>query len=425
MSSAAGSRLKTVDSDICQDGNPREPQHMPRAVVLLPSTTYRAADFVAAAESLNVDLVVASEQPPPFDMGDNYVQIDCSEPESAAAEITGLGDEVPLDAIVAADDAGVVVGAMAGSNLGLRANPPDAAATTRNKLEMRRRMATEEVPQPSFVALHANVDPIEACTTLGFPLVIKPVSRSASQGVIRADNRQELAEAVRRVRAIVGDEPLVVETYLPGAEVAVEGLLADGVLTVLAIFDKPDTSDGPYFPETIMVTPSQLAEEVQRECVRIGEAAVKALGLTDGPVHVELRADGDRVRVIEVAARSIGGLCSRSLNFGLMGTTLETLILRNALGMEKPELRREPSASGVLMIPIAEPGTFVALRGEAETRKIPWITGIDITTPPGSPLIPPPEGDRYLGFVFAKAPQPADVEASLREAQNTLKVVME
>ena len=417
--------LRTVVSDICQDGNPREYQHMPRAVVLVPSTTYRAADFVAAAQSLDVDLVVASEQPPPFDMGDNYLQIDCNDPNAAAAAITALGDEVPLDAVVAADDAGVVVGAMAGRSLGLRANSPDAAGATRNKLEMRHRLSEKEVPQPSFSVVEPDQDPLAAAAVLTFPLVVKPLSRSASQGVIRANNNQELTDAVIRVRSIVGNEPLLVERYVAGDEVAVEGLLTDGELTVLAIFDKPYTSEGPYFPETIMITPSRLPRTVQQECVRVTEAAVVGLGLSSGPVHVELRADGDRVRVIEIAARSIGGLCSRSLSFGLMGTTLETLILRNALGMQKPELRREPVSSGVLMIPIKEPGILVGLSGEAETRAIPGITGIDLTMRPGARIVPPPEGDSYIGFVFAKAKEPLEVETALRLAQKTLEALVE
>ena len=401
---------------------------MPRAVVILPSTTYRAGDFIQAAESLGVDLVVASEQSPPFDMGDRYLEIDCSDPQRAASEIAQLGDEVPLDGVVAADDAGVVIAATVGQILGLAANDPGAASATRDKSEMRRRLHASEVPQPRFALLHEGDDPRALAARLGYPIVVKPVSRSASQGVLRANNQVELEDAISRIEEILGpdrSEPLLLEEYMPGAEVAVEGLIRNGRLTALSIFDKPDAPSGPAFPETILVTPTRLPDESRQECLRVAELAIRGLGLTHGPVHIELKVDGEEVRVLEVAARSIGGLCSRSLSFGLMDTTLETLILRNAMLMDKPELRREPHASGVLMIPIPRSGTLAEVRGVEQTRAIEGITGIDITIPAGTRVLPTPEGDRYLGFVFARGTNPADVEAALRKAKDTVRPVID
>lgn len=398
---------------------------MPRAVVILPSTTYRAGDFVAAAQALDVDLVVASEQPPPLDMGDGYLQIDCSDPETAAAAVIALGDDVPLDGVVSADDRGVIIAAIAASRLGLAGNDPSAAASTRNKAKMRDRLAAHEVPQPAFRTLSPGEDATEAGDQLGYPLVVKPVSRSASQGVLRVDSSHDLELTIRRVRAIVGDEDLLLEKYVPGFEVAVEGLVREGELTVLAVFDKPDAPSGPSFPETILVTPSRLGEEEMSECVRVARQTIAGLGLSHGPVHIELKVDRDQVRVIEVAARSIGGLCSRSLSFGLMDTTLETLILRNALMMDKPELRRQTEASGVLMIPIEQAGTLRMVRGIEESRDIEGITGIDLTIPPGTPVSPVPEGDRYLGFVFARARDPESVESALRKAKTLIHPIIE
>lgn len=400
---------------------------MPRAVVVLPSTTYRAGDFVAAAESLDIDLVVASEQPPPFEMGDGYLQIDCSDPQAAAEAVAALGDSVALDGVVAADDSGVVVAALAGELLGLPSNHPEAASATRDKLKMRDLLAKGEVPQPSYAALLPGAPPAKTAAELRYPLVVKPVDRSASQGVIRADRGEDLDAVVAEVRSIVGDtgeEPLLLEEYMDGTEVAIEGLVRSGELTVLAIFDKPDSKEGPSFPETIFVTPSQLSDVDQDECVRVGKAAIRALGLDHGPVHIELKIANGKARVLEVAARSIGGLCSRSLNFGLMGTTLEALILRNAVGMDKPELKRAPHASGVLMIPIPESGRLVAVDGVDETRDITGVTGVDLTMKSGDVVLAPPEGDRYLGFVFARGRTAADVETTLRRAMETLKVTV-
>lgn len=399
---------------------------MPTAVVILPTSTYRASDFVAAANSLGIDLIVASEEPSPFEEGDRYLQIDCSDPERAAEQITTVGDTTPIDAVIAADDQGVLVAARAAEKLGLLGNSYAAAAATRDKARMRESLDAAEIEQPAYVTIRPD-DPIEELTRdVGFPLVLKPLDRSASQGVIRVDRPDDLRATAERIRNIVGaGETLLAEAYVPGAEIAIEGMVRDGELRVLAIFDKPDTPSGPYFPETLFITPSRLPDGAVTEAERVAAACVRALGLTTGPVHIELRMEDDRARIIDVAARSIGGLCSRSLNFGLMGTTLETLILRNALGLDKETLRREPVSSGVLMIPTPGSGTLRSIEGEAETRAIPGITGMDFTAVPGKPVIAPPEGGRYVGFVYARGDSPERVETALRKAMATLEVQLE
>lgn len=375
---------------------------------------------------MGIDLVVASEEPPPFDMGDRYIQIDCTDAAAAAEVIATLGETVPIDGVVAADDQGVMVAAHANSILGLTGNTPDSAAATRDKLLMRNRLAATEIDQPRFAALVPGDDEAEAARDLDFPVVIKPRDRSASQGVIRVDRPEDVPATAARIRAVVGeDATLLVESFLPGVEIAIEGLITQGELTVLAVFDKPDTSSGPYFPETLFITPSRLPEGAIAEAERVARAAVRGLGLIAGPVHIELKVDGTRARVIEVAARSIGGLCSRSLNFGLTGTTLESLILRNAIGMGRDKLRREPVASGVLMVPTPESGVLAGVDGQTETREIPGITGMDFTITPGSEIAAPPEGERYLGFVYARADTPEEVESALRKAMTTLEVQLE
>jgi len=399
---------------------------MSRAVVILPSSTYRATDFVRAAETMDMDLVVASENPPPMDMGDRYLQIDCSSPLSAAEAIAALGEGVAIDGVVAADDSGVMVAAHANELLGLAGNTPAAAMATRDKLEMRRRLDAAEIGQPRFAALEPGDDAEEVAAGVGFPVVIKPLDRSASQGVIRVDDAAGAGTAAERIRAIVGQgTTLLVESYLPGVEIALEGIISGGRLTVLAVFDKPDTGDGPFFPETIFVTPSRQPDDVLASAERVAADAVRALGLTQGPAHIEMRVGDDVPRVIEVAARSIGGLCSRSLNFGLMGTTLESLILRNAMGLDVSRLHREPVASGVLMIPTPGSGVVTAIGGEQETRAIAGITGMDLTVAPGSEVMAPPEGDRYIGFVYARSERPENVEAALREAMEKIEVQLE
>lgn len=398
-------------------------QTMTTVVAVLPSTTYRANDFVGAAESLGVDLIVASEQPPPFEMGDRYVQIDCSDPDSAAEAIVKLGDRTAIDGIIGADDSGVVVTALAATELGLRGNDPDAARATRNKALMRTLLAKAEVAQPRFGIVEPGESAAKVASSVGYPLVIKPVDRSAGQGVTKVVHHLDLGLAIARLQGIIGHgEQVLIEEFMPGVEVAVEGVVRGGQLTTLAIFDKPDAAQGPYFPETILVTPSVLDTETQNECERVAQAALRGLDITHGPVHVELKVSGREARIIEVAARSIGGLCSKSLTFGLLGTTLESLIIRNALGWDKPELRRERSASGVLMIPIPQAGTFERIAGLDSVKELDGISSIDITARPGSRVVPAPEGDHYLGFVFARGTEPGQVTDALRKASELIQV---
>lgn len=387
--------------------------------------TYRAPDFVAAAARLGVEVVVGSEEAQTLaaQMGDRALVVDLDDPPAALAAIEELHRRAPVDAIVAVDDQGVVVAAEASARLGLGPlahNPPAAVARTRDKAALRRALAAGAVPQPDFVVVGRD----EAPRAPSFPCVVKPLGLAASRGVIRADDPEDLAAVAARVRGIAGDDgaPLLVDAYVPGAEVAVEGLLRAGTLEVLAIFDKPDPLEGPFFEETIYVTPSGLGRDGDIEDVT--SAACAALGLVEGPVHAEVRvAPTGELAVLEVAARSIGGLCARALRFGA-GISLEEVILRHALGLPIDDLRRERAASGVMMLPIRAGGVLRRVEGRDAAAAVPGVEGVEITVPAGRPVRPLPEGDRYLGFVFARGGDPATVEAALREAERRLTVVV-
>lgn len=397
---------------------------MARVLVVLPTASYRTPDFVAAADSLGVELAVASEEDPPLDLGERFVRVDCSDPPGAADAIVALADRTPIDAVVAADDAGVVTAALASERLGLAHHPARAAAATRDKLEMRRLLAHEEVPQPTFAPV--GEDPGRAADSVGYPLVLKPRTGTASEGVLRVDRPEDLDAALDRVRRIANgfgeDGVVLAEEYVSGSEVAVEAMVVDGVLSVLAVFDKPDTPTGPTFPETILVTPSAHPAEVLSELERVVQAGVAALGLRHGPVHAEAIIDSEqRVHLLEVAARSIGGLCGRSLRFGLAGTSLEELILATALG-RSPGGVRQPRASGVMMLPIESKGVLEEIGGIDEARAVEGVTEIDITVPPGTEVAPLPESGRYLGFVFAVGADPDQVVERILRAANELDV---
>lgn len=385
-----------------------------------------------AARALDVEVVVGSDEIPALSplMGARALRIDLSNPGEAADVIVHHDMAAPIDAIVAVDDQGVVAAATASARLGLRHNPTAAAVATRDKQVMRELLSREEVMQPAFEPIPRDATDAETealARNLGMPCVVKPTTLSGSQGVIKADTPEVVAATVRRVRRITASagadpsSPLLLERFVPGPEVAVEGLLRGGELEVLAIFDKPDPLDGPYFEETIYVTPTRLSSDDERTVVDTTRKAAAALGLREGPVHAELRLNEKRAYVIEVAARTIGGLCSRALSFST-GRSLEEIVLAHAVGSPLGPLAREEEASGVLMIPVPRAGRLVSVEGLPEVRALPGVTDVQTTIARGREVRPLPEGNRYLGFVFARGDSPEEVEAVLRRAMKIVDV---
>ncbi len=403
---------------------------MTRVLVILPTGSYRASDYVAAAEALGLELALASEEAPPLGLEGRFVQIDCSEVETSAQAIANLASNTPIDAIVSADDAGVVMAARASELTGLTHNPPAAAEATRDKGLMRRLLAGAEITQPTFREVTDLDQAFAAALQIGFPVVVKPVGLSASRGVIRADDRSQLGAAVSRIRSVLGDElaatggRLLVERFIPGAEISLEGLLRDGRLETLAIFDKPDPLDGPYFQETLFVSPTALPAGLVAEVERVTQSAVAALGLRHGPIHAEVRIESGRPVLIEIAARTIGGLCGRSLTFGLLGSSLEELVLRHAVDRTSRGMRRTPGATGAAMLPISQSGRLVAVEGVDRARSVDGVWSIEITTPVGGRVVPPPDGDRYLGFAFARGSTRDEVISALRQAMAEITVAI-
>lgn len=409
---------------------------MTRLLLLIPTTSYRVADFMAAAHRLGVDVVVGSNQRQALESYSDggTVHIDFRDIDKGVADIAAYAREHPLAAIVGVDDETTLLAATAAAALGMPHNAPESVAAAGNKYLFRTRLANAVQPTPEFRLLSVDDDPVTAARDAAYPCVLKPLGLAASRGVIRADDADAFAAAFRRIARIL-EEPdvaplgemarhILVERYIPGDEVALEGLLVGGRLHVLALFDKPDALEGPYFEETLYVTPSRLPETAQRQAAGAASRAIRALGLREGPVHAELRLNDAGAWVIEVAARSIGGLCSRVLRFGA-GIRLEDLILRHALGLPVESLERESRAAGVMMIPIPRGGVLREVRGLDAARATPGVDEVDVTIPLGQAVVPLPEGHRYLGFLFAHAATPAAVESALREAHRKIDFVIE
>jgi biotin carboxylase len=404
---------------------------MDRLLLLLPTTTYRTEDFLDAARTLGVDIVCASEKPSTFEAHapDHLLTLDFTDPDAAAAKVVELAGRRPLSAVVGVDDLTTVAAAAIAERLGLRGSAVAAVAAARDKYQMRQCLAAAGVPIPRFRRIALKDDPFLAARGVAFPCVLKPLALSASRGVIRANNVDQFITAFRWIAALLqrddvdarGDagQFLLAEQYIPGVEVALEGLLVGGVLQTLALFDKPDPLEGPFFEETIYVTPSRLPATAQAAIERVTASACAALGLSEGPVHAELRVNDAGPWVLEVAARSIGGLCSRTLRFGT-GMSLEEIILRHALGWPIATLTRERRPAGVMMIPIPRAGRLQAVRGTDAAAAVGGIEEVTITAHVGQDLIPLPEGWQYLGFIFARADTPDAVEAALRDAHARL-----
>jgi biotin carboxylase len=407
-----------------------------RLLLLVPTQSYRADDFLAAARRLGVPVLVGTDRchriEDAFGPTEGLLSIDYRKPDEAAEEIVREAARQPIAGIVPADDGTAVIAALAAERLGLPRNPPAAARRTVNKLAQREALLTAGIPVPWFRAFPVSGGPEGPASAVPYPCVLKPLGLSGSRGVIRADDAGSFAESWRRIVAILsvarsdrrareGGEGsrILVEAFVPGAEVALEGLLRGGKLELLALFDKPDPLDGPFFEETLYVTPSRHPAALQRRIEEVVAGAAAALGLQEGPVHAEARLGPAGPVVLEVAARTIGGLCARALRFGA-GATLEEIVVAHATGLPLASLRREAGASGVMMLPIPARGVFHGVRGLAEARAVPGVEDVVITAPEGRELVPLPEGDSYLGFAFARGDTPEQVEASLRAAHGRL-----
>ncbi len=416
---------------------------MPRVMLILPTETYRATAFLRAAAGLDLLVVVASNEAPTLAalMEGRVLTLDLHRPADSADRALQFTRRWPVDAVVGVDEASVVTAANIAERLGIeRRNPVAAVAATRDKRMLRRCLAAAGIAQPRVAEIDVDADArarAEAVRLTGLPCIVKPVDLAASRGVIRADTRAEADAAIQRVSRLLRDictdvstPPMIVETYVDGVEVAVEGLVRDGHLEVIALFDKPDPLTGPFFEESIYITPSRLEATSQRAAVDAVGDAVSALGLRHGPIHAEVRMDGHVPVVIEVAARSIGGLCSQVIRVACADApgevrSLEDVILRQACGLPLGAVHMVDAACGVFMLPIPRAGVLRGVTGLERAASIAGITGVTIAVPVGEPVIPLPEGDRYLGFIFARGVTPETVEVSLREAQSLLRVVIE
>jgi len=409
-----------------------------RILLFAAKLGYQTRSFEEAAKKLGVELAYVTDRCHQLEdpWNDRAIAVKFESPEVAAHSVIEQFREIPLDGILALGDRPVVAAAYAARGLGIVYNHPLSVEACRSKLRMREVFRDAGLRTPWFRKVPLHPAPEPALLGITYPCVLKPLSLSASQGVIRANNRKEFLDALARIRNLLGSaelqasrEPnlnhILVEGYVPGEEVAVEGALTNGSLRILAIFDKPDALAGPYFEETIYVTPSRVSPGVQQEIEHTMRSSIAAIGLTNGPVHAEFRISETGVWPLEIAPRPIGGLCARALRFGPNGAGemigLEELLLRQAAELPETDLPREPQSSGVMMIPVPRSGIYEGVTGVEPARDVSAIADIFITAREHDAIAAWPEGSSYLGFIFARAEKPQEVEDALRQAHAKLQ----
>jgi biotin carboxylase len=418
---------------------------VPRVLLFATTTGYQTRMFGEAAERLGVDLVFATDRCDMLDdpWQDAAIPVRFYDEEHSVETVLERARTNPVNGILVVGDRPTTIAAMVGESIGLTGHHAAAAAVARNKLLTRERLRDSDLLVPWFFPTAIDANPLEIAATISYPCVVKPLSLSGSRGVIRADDAGSFVEAFERLKKILAapevraerddaHDTVLVEGFIEGWEFALEGVMHHGALYALALFDKPDPLDGPFFEETIYVTPSLAPDAMQWDIVDAVARAAAAIGLTHGPVHAECRVNERGVFVLEVAARPIGGLCAGALRFQKQGgkaggdpITLEELLLRHALGESPDDWQRETAASGVMMIPIPQRGIYRGVEGVAEAGAVGGVDSVRMTAKPDQRLVPLPEGSSYLGFIFAHGATADAVEQSLRAAHACLRFVID
>ena len=418
----------------------------PRVLILSATTGYQLRSFNDAADRLGITLSFATDRCHALDdpWQDQAVPVRFHEEDASVAAVLAAAAERRFAGVLSVGDRPARLAAQVSAALGLPGHPVRSVIDATSKLRARRRFRAGGLATPWFVVVLEGARPEDVARDprVSYPCVIKPTALSGSRGVIRADTPAEAAAAIERIRALLArpdvralrtpdGRQIIVEGFIPGREYAIEGVMTHGRLQPLAIFDKPDPMDGPFFEETIYVTPPPLDDREERALLTIVEQAIAALGLRHGPVHAECRIDAGRVVMLEIAPRPIGGLCSRVLRFAPRLSpddppiSLEELLLRHAIGEDVSAWRREPGAAAVMMIPIPRRGHLRRVEGEERARAVPLVEDVRITARQDQLLEPLPEAGSYLGFIFARGISPAAATLALRDAHACLSFVID
>jgi len=406
-------------------------------ILIIPSASYRTSAFIAVVEKLDLKVLVISDKSQVFSgkYPDNLIIMNFHHWKERLVEISEWSEINGLKAVIGVDEKSIVLAANLSKYLKVEHNPVESVLLTKDKYLMRIELKKAGVNSPWFKRFSIHDSSNKIINEISFPCVIKPTFLSASQGVIRVNTKKELANGIKTLNELLSLEEIrerggeksdwiLIEEYIPGKEFAIEGIVSEGKLKVLAVFDKPEPLEGPIFEETIFVTPTSLSEKNKFSLFETAQKALNALGIVKGPVHVELRINSSGNYILECASRSIGGLCSKVLEFQ-GGMSLEELIVRSYLGRNVEKSKLIGSASGVMMMPNEKMGILKEMRGIEDALNVKGVTDLQITVKPGEKLVPLPKGDRYLGFIFAEEKYQELVIKALKNAWSKIEVVLE
>ena len=406
-------------------------------ILIIPSASYRTGPFMNAIKKLDLKVLVISDKSQVFSgkYPDNLIIINFNHWKDKSVEISKWAKNNGLKAVIGVDEESIVLAANLSNFLNVDHNSIESVLLTKNKYLMRTELKKTGLCSPWFKIFSIYESSNKIINEISFPCVIKPTFLSGSRGVMRVNTKKELSEGIKtlnellsldelRKRAGKQSDYIMIEEYIPGKEVAIEGIVSEGKLTMLAIFDKPELLEGPTFEETIIVTPSVLTKKIQYSLLETLQIVVKALGIVKGPVHAEARINKNGNYILECASRSIGGLCSKVLEFQ-GGISLEELILRAYLGRNIEKSKLIGNARGVMMMPTEKKGILKEIGGVKDALVVNGVTDLQITVKPGEKLQPLPKGDRYLGFIFAEGNNQEFVINALKNAWSKIEIVLE
>ncbi len=397
--------------------------------MVAPNRSYRVASYIDAATRLGLQLIIVSDSEHSLVSAvASGITVDFADPDLAFEQVKLSIADKSILSVIATDDAVVTLASRIARELGLPHNDPKASRLTVRKDLARIRLQQEQCNVPEF-SVCAIYDAADKATEFTYPVVLKPLMLSGSRGVIRADDPTQFIAAAERLERILANEPasdyerrhFLVEQYLDGDEIAFDGFVQDGRLLPLAMFDKPEPMNGPFFEESYYITPSRHDAATQQAIVEEIERCCAAYGLRHGPIHAEARITTQGVVLLEMASRTIGGQCARLIEY-VLGSNLEQVIIQ-LMSDRSPEYQRGSKHAGVLMIPIEQSGVLKRVEGLIKAQQVANITDIEIHIQPGYELIPLPEGSSYLGFIFASAETFDQTLQALREAHQQLKFI--
>jgi hypothetical protein len=384
---------------------------MKKVLLVIPEKSYKSNDFVVAAKRLKIPFsIITDSQQVSERLSDNIIVYNFQ--KDISLEI--LEKLKNITHILPVDHSSLEFAAKLRDLLSATGNSYVSVMNAMDKYKSR--TIFNDVTEVKIKNAYIN-DPKDLITfmskiNIG---VLKPTRGTASNKVIKVTQQNMDQLLIQNIIKDCDENELIIEEFIEGDEYAFEGILIDSKLSKFVVFEKPLAFVEPYFEESIYITPSNLSNEIIESVHKRLQKACQKLGLTNGPIHAEFKISNNEVFLIEINPRMIGGLCSRCLSFGLFKQSLEELILLSFSTGKFKKVELLSNYVGVLMLPVPKSGKFISINHN-EIMKIENVSSVDITVSKNTLLQMPPNGERYLGFVFSQGENKSVVMRALESA---------